>query len=217
MSNALQIAVIDGHELVRRGFRDLVRDHPQLQVSCEAVSIADGLSLNLRGLDLVVIGSRLPDGNGFELARQFLSQRPKLNIALLASKYDDLSISSAVENGLRGVLAKSMSDNELVNAIIRAAGGSSLISREQRERVNIRQLRHLDNDVRVESLSAQEARILSLIGEGMSNKEIATEMFLAEKTVKNYVTKMLSKLGFTRRTEAALFAYSRYLNMGDLD
>ena len=95
--------------------------------------------------------------------------------------------------------------------------GSSLISREQRERVNIRQLRHLDNDVRVESLSAQEARILSLIGEGMSNKEIAAEMFLAEKTVKNYVTKMLSKLGFTRRTEAALFAYSRYLNMSDLD
>ena len=217
VSNSLRIAIVDDQVLIRRGLRDLLNDHPHLELVVEARSIAEGLNIVTKGLDLVVIAGKLPDGNGFELARQLLATRSKLNVVLLVSRFDEYVLSSALNAGLRGLLIKSMSETELVEAITRAGRGNSLISKEQRERAGIRQLRHLDNDVRVESLSPQEARILALIGEGMSNKEIATEMFLAEKTVKNYITKMLSKLGFTRRTEAALFAYSRYINMHDLD
>ncbi len=217
MSNSLRIAIVDDQVLIRRGLRDLLNDHPHLELVVEARSIAEGLNIVTKGLDLVVIAGKLPDGNGFELARQLLATRSKLNVVLLVSRFDEYVLSSALNAGLRGLLIKSMSETELVEAITRAGRGNSLVSKEQRERAGIRQLRHLDNDVRVESLSPQEARILALIGEGMSNKEIATEMFLAEKTVKNYITKMLSKLGFTRRTEAALFAYSRYINMHDLD
>ena len=217
MSNSLRIAIVDDQVLIRRGLRDLLNDHPHLELVVEARSIAEGLNIVTKGLDLVVIAGKLPDGNGFELARQLLATRSKLNVVLLVSRFDEYVLSSALNAGLRGLLIKSMSETELVEAITRAGRGNSLVSKEQRERAGIRQLRHLDNDVRVESLSPQEARILALIGEGMSNKEIASEMFLAEKTVKNYITKMLSKLGFTRRTEAALFAYSRYINMRDLD
>ncbi len=217
VSNSLRIAIVDDQVLIRRGLRDLLNDHPHLELVVEARSIAEGLNIVTKGLDLVVIAGKLPDGNGFELARQLLATRSKLNVVLLVSRFDEYVLSSALNAGLRGLLIKSMSETELVEAITRAGRGNSLVSKEQRERAGIRQLRHLDNDVRVESLSPQEARILALIGEGMSNKEIATEMFLAEKTVKNYITKMLSKLGFTRRTEAALFAYSRYINMRDLD
>ncbi len=217
VSNSLRIAIVDDQVLIRRGLRDLLNDHPHLELVVEARSIAEGLNIVTKGLDLVVIAGKLPDGNGFELARQLLATRSKLNVVLLVSRFDEYVLSSALNAGLRGLLIKSMSETELVEAITRAGRGNSLVSKEQRERAGIRQLRHLDNDVRVESLSPQEARILALIGEGMSNKEIASEMFLAEKTVKNYITKMLSKLGFTRRTEAALFAYSRYINMRDLD
>ena len=217
MSNSLRIAIVDDQVLIRRGLRDLLNDHPHLELVVEARSIAEGLNIVTKGLDLVVIAGKLPDGNGFELARQLLATRSKLNVVLLVSRFDEYVLSSALNAGLRGLLIKSMSETELVEAITRAGRGNSLVSKEQRERAGIRQLRHLDNDVRVESLSPQEAKILALIGEGMSNKEIASEMFLAEKTVKNYITKMLSKLGFTRRTEAALFAYSRYINMHDLD
>ena len=217
VSNSLRIAIVDDQVLIRRGLRDLLNDHPHLELVVEARSIAEGLNIVTKGLDLVVIAGKLPDGNGFELARQLLATRSKLNVVLLVSRFDEYVLSSALNAGLRGLLIKSMSETELVEAITRAGRGNSLVSKEQRERAGIRQLRHLDNDVRVESLSPQEARILALIGEGMSNKEIASEMFLAEKTVKNYITKMLSKLGFTRRTEAALLAYSRYINMRDLD
>jgi len=217
MSNSLRIAVIDGQILTRRGLRDLFRDYPLFELVGEASTIAEGLQLSTKGLDLAIIAAKLPDGNGFELARRLLDVRPKLNVVLLASHFDDVMLTSAIDTGMRGLLIKSMPESELVESLSRAARGVSLASKEQRDRATIRQLRHLDNDVRVESLSSQESKILSFIGEGMSNKEIAAEMFLAEKTVKNYITKMLSKLGFTRRTEAALFAYSRYRNMRDLD
>ncbi len=217
MSNSLRIALVDGSVLIRRGFQELLKDHPHLELVAQARTIAEGLQVSTKGLDLVIVAGKLPDGNGFELARQLLAARSKLNVVLLVSRSDEYVLSSALNAGLRGLLIKSMDETELVGAITRAGRGNSLVSKEQRERAGIRQLRHLDNDVRVESLSPQEAKILALIGEGMSNKEIASEMFLAEKTVKNYITKMLSKLGFTRRTEAALFAYSRYINMRDLD
>ncbi len=217
MSNSLRIAVIDGQILTRRGLRDLFGDYPLFELVGEADTIAEGLQLNTRGLDLAIIAAKLPDGNGFELARRLLDARPKLNVVLLGSRFDDVMLTSAIDTGMRGLLIKSMPESELVESLSRAARGVSLVSKEQRDRASIRQLRHLDNDVRVESLSPQEAKILAFIGEGMSNKEIAAEMFLAEKTIKNYITKMLSKLGFTRRTEAALFAYSRYRNMRDLD
>ncbi len=217
MSNSLRIALVDGSVLIRRGFQELLKDHPHLELVAQARTIAEGLQVSTKGLDLVIVAGKLPDGNGFELARQLLAARSKLNVVLLVSRSDEYVLSSALNAGLRGLLIKSMNETELVAAITRAGRGNSLVSKEQRERAGIRQLRHLDNDVRVESLSPQEAKILALIGEGMSNKEITSEMFLAEKTVKNYITKMLSKLGFTRRTEAALFAYSRYINMRDLD
>ncbi len=217
MSRSLRIAIVEGQVLVRRGLAAIIEDHLSMELVPEASSIAEGLALNTKGLDLVIVGAKLPDGNGFELARQLLSNRPKMNVVLLVSRFDDFALSSAIDTGLRGLLVKTMSQAELIEAITRAAQGLSLVTKDQRDRANIRQLRHLDNDVRVESLSTQEARILALIGEGMSNKEIAAEMFLAEKTVKNYVTKMLAKLGFTRRTEAALFAYSRYMSMRELE
>ena len=137
-------------------------------------------------------------------------KRPDLACLMLTSFADNDALNASVLAGARGYVLKNVRGDDLVTSIRRVANGEMLLSDEQIERARERLRRQITEDIRLESLSAQESRILELLSEGLSNREIADVMFLAEKTVKNYVSNLLAKLGFQRRTEAALFAQRQY-------
>jgi DNA-binding NarL/FixJ family response regulator len=153
---------------------------------------------------------RLPDGSGVDLCRSLRELRPDLACLMLTSFPDNEAISASVLAGAKGYVLKNVRGDDLVNAIRRVANGEMLLTPSQVERARERLRRQIAEDIRLESLSPQEQRILELLSEGLSNREIAAEMFLAEKTVKNYVSNLLAKLGFQRRTEAALFAQRQH-------
>ena len=149
---------------------------------------------------------RLPDGSGVDLCRQLREARPELGCLMLTSFADSDALNASYLAGARGYVLKNVRGDELITSIRRVANGEMLLTPEQIERARERLRRQITEDIRLESLSPQEHRILDLLSEGLSNREIADVMFLAEKTVKNYVSNLLAKLGFQRRTEAALFA-----------
>jgi len=153
---------------------------------------------------------RLPDGSGVELCRQLRELRPDLRCLMLTSFADNEALNASILAGAQGYVLKNVRGDDLVSAIRRVASGEVLLSDEQVERARERLRRQIAEDLRIESLSPQERRILDLLAEGLSNREIAETMFLAEKTVKNYVSNLLTKLGFQRRTEAALFAQKQF-------
>jgi len=149
---------------------------------------------------------RLPDGSGVDLCRQLRATRPELACLMLTSFADNEALSASYLAGARGYVLKNVRGDELITSIRRVANGEMLLTPEQVSRAKERLMRQISEDIRLESLSPQEHRILDLLSEGLSNREISDAMFLAEKTVKNYVSNLLAKLGFQRRTEAALFA-----------
>jgi DNA-binding NarL/FixJ family response regulator len=181
-----------------------------LQVVAQAGSLEEALTIDLDPVDVAVLDVRLPDGNGVDLCRSLRESRPDLACLMLTSFPDNEAISASVLAGARGYVLKNVRGDDLVNAIRRVANGEMLLTTDQVERARERLRRQVAEDIRLESLSAQEQRILELLSEGLSNREIAAEMFLAEKTVKNYVSNLLAKLGFQRRTEAALFAQRQH-------
>jgi DNA-binding NarL/FixJ family response regulator len=201
---------VDDHEIVRRGLSELLETHEDLQVMAQAGSLEEALTINLDEVDVAVLDVRLPDGSGVDLCRSLRESRPDLACLMLTSFPDNEAISASVLAGAKGYVLKNVRGDDLVNAIRRVANGEMLLSTEQIERARERLRRQIAEDIRLESLSAQEKRILELLSEGLSNREIAGEMFLAEKTVKNYVSNLLAKLGFQRRTEAALFAQRQF-------
>ena len=202
----IRILLVDDHEIVRRGLRDLLEMNEDLRVVAEAGSLAEAEAVDVRALDVAVLDVRLPDGSGVDLCRTLRERHPGLACLILTSFADNEAMNAAVLAGARGYVLKNVHSEELVDAIRRVAEGDTLLTSEQIERARERLRRQISEDVRLESLSGQERRILELLSEGLSNREIASVMFLAEKTVKNYVSNLLAKLGFQRRTEAALFA-----------
>jgi DNA-binding NarL/FixJ family response regulator len=202
----IRILLVDDHEIVRRGLRDLLEMNEDLRVVAEAGSLAEAEAVDVRALDVAVLDVRLPDGSGVDLCRTLRERHPGLACLMLTSFADNEAMNAAVLAGARGYVLKNVHGEELVDAIRRVAEGDTLLTSEQIERARERLRRQISEDVRLESLSGQERRILELLSEGLSNREIASVMFLAEKTVKNYVSNLLAKLGFQRRTEAALFA-----------
>ncbi len=202
----IRILLVDDHEIVRRGLRDLLEMNEDLRVVAEAGSLAEAEAVDVRALDVAVLDVRLPDGSGVDLCRTLRERHPGLACLILTSFADNEAMNAAVLAGARGYVLKNVHGEELVDAIRRVAEGDTLLTSEQIERARERLRRQISEDVRLESLSGQERRILELLSEGLSNREIASVMFLAEKTVKNYVSNLLAKLGFQRRTEAALFA-----------
>jgi two-component system response regulator DevR len=202
----IRLLLVDDHEIVRRGLRELLEAEGDLEVVAQAGSLDEALALDISTVDVAVLDVRLPDGSGVDLCRQLRTDHPDLGCLMLTSFADNEALNASVLAGARGYVLKNVRGTELITSIRRVANGEMLLTSDQVDRARERLRRQITEDIRIESLSPQEHRILDLLSEGLSNREIADAMFLAEKTVKNYVSNLLAKLGFQRRTEAALFA-----------
>ena len=206
-SQKIRVFLMDDHEVVRRGLADLLGMESDMEVVGEAGSKADALHrIPAARPDVAVLDVRLPDGSGVEVCRDIRSQMPEVRCLMLTSYADDEALFDAIMAGASGYVLKEIRGNDLVDAIRQVAGGKSLLDPAATQRVLDRLRRGEQHDSRLDGLSDQERRILELIGEGMTNRQIGESMHLAEKTVKNYVSSLLAKLGMERRTQAAAFA-----------
>lgn len=201
----IRVFLLDDHEIVRLGVADLVNAQPDMEVVGEAGTAADALGVVERCRpDVAVLDVRLGDGNGIEVCREIRSSLPEVRCLILTSFADDQALVDASMAGAAGYVLKQIRSNELIESIRKVAAGATLLDAAT-VRLGMQRLKDSDEGL-VATLTEQEHRIFDLIGEGYSNRQIAEEMFLAEKTVKNYVSNMLAKLGMSRRTEAAAFA-----------
>lgn len=203
----LRVMIVDDHEVVREGLRSLLNRRPGFHVVAEAATAAEAVAEALRSEpDVVVMDIRLPDGTGVEACREIRSQRPETKVIMLTSYADDEAVFASILAGAAGYLLKQTRGQSLAEAIATVGRGESLldpaVTRQVLERV--RTLGDREDD-ELSVLSEQERRILARIAEGKTNKEIAQEIFLSDKTVKNYVSSILSKLSLRRRSEAAAF------------
>jgi len=206
MADRITVFLMDDHEVVRRGVRALLESTGEIEVVGEAANAADALARIPAVLpDVAVLDVRVPDGNGIEVCREVRSTYGT-QCLILTSYSDDEALFEAIMAGASGYVLKQVRGSELISAVKRVASGESLLDPAITGRL-LRRLREPEPvDERLASLTPQERRILHLIADGMTNRQIAGEMFLAEKTIKNYVSNLLSKLGMQRRTEAAVFA-----------
>ena len=203
----ITVFLVDDHEVVRRGVRDLLESTGDVTVVGEAGSVAEALErVPATAPDVAVLDVQLPDGTGIELCRELRSQRPELSCLMLTSFPDDDALLDAVVAGASGYVLKQVRGSDLVDAVRQVATGHSLLDPVLRERAAKRIRSGPEEDERLRHLTPQERRILDLLADGMTNRQIADEMFLAEKTVKNYVSNLLAKMGMSRRTEAAVYA-----------
>ena len=203
----LKVFLVDDHELVRRGVADLLDEEPDLMVIGQASSVSEALArVPATNPDVVVLDVRLPDGNGVELCRELRSRLPELNCLMLTSYTDEEAMMDAILAGAGGYVIKDIKGMELVSAVRTVASGRSLLDNRAAAALMSRLRATVEKPGPVARLTEQERRLLDLIGEGLTNRQIAERMFLAEKTVKNYVSRMLSKLGMERRTQAAVLA-----------
>jgi two-component system response regulator DevR len=203
-SAPVRVFLVDDHEVVRRGLRDMLEAEDDLEVVGEAGSAYEALTrVAATRPDVAVLDVRLPDGDGIEVCRELRSRDEHLQCLMLTSFADDEALYNAVLAGAAGYVLKQVRGIDLVDGIRRVAAGESLLDRAAASRVLERLRNKPDLQDELSGLSAQERRIFELIGEGMTNRQIGEEMFLAEKTVKNYVSNLLNKLGMSRRTQAA--------------
>lgn len=203
----VRVFLVDDHEVVRRGVRDLLEVDGSITVVGEADSVATALErLPLVEVDVALLDVRLPDGSGVEVCREIRSSMPGIAVLMLTSFSDDEALVEAVVAGAAGYLLKQLRGGDIVTAVHRAAAGEILLDPLVTAKVVERLRRGPDEDPRLRDLTQQERRILHLLADGLTNRQIAGELFLAEKTVKNYVSNVLSKLGMAHRTEAALYA-----------
>jgi two-component system, NarL family, response regulator DevR len=203
----LHVFLVDDHEIVRRGVRDLLIAEDDIEVVGEAGTVAEALQrIPTVNPDVAVLDVRLPDGTGVELCRELRSSWPSIACLMLTSYDDDEALFEAIVAGAAGYVLKQVRGSDIISAVRRVGEGRSLIDPAMTQRVMDR-LRHgTAQDERLAGLSHQEQRILDLLADGKTNRQIAGEMFLAEKTVKNYVSNLLTKMGMSRRTEAAVYA-----------
>ena len=206
----IRIYLLDDHEVVRRGMRELLEAEPDFEVVGESGSAAEA-TRRIPALrpDVAILDGRLPDGSGIDVCRDVRSQDPSIAALILTSYDDDDALFAAIMAGAAGYVLKQVRGSDLVDMIRRVAAGQSTLDPSVTAQVLERIRRGPEVDKELEGLTEQEQRILELIGEGMTNRQIAQEMYLAEKTVKNYVSSLLRKLGFSRRTEAAVYATER--------
>ena len=202
----IRVFLVDDHEVVRRGVRELLEAEDDLDVVGEASSVDEALArVPATRPDVAVLDVRLPDGNGVALCRELRDLMPDLACLMLTSFADDQALLDAVLAGASGYVLKDVRGTDLVSGIRTVASGGSLLDARATSLV-LERLRAPAAPDPLAELSEQERKILALIGEGLSNREIAEQMFLAEKTVKNYVSNVLAKLGLQRRTQAAVLA-----------
>jgi DNA-binding NarL/FixJ family response regulator len=216
MSDPIRIFLLDDHEIVRRGIRDLLEAQDDLTVVGEAGTAAEALDGIPRLLpDVAVLDARLPDGSGIEVCRDVRAAHPEVHVIILTSFDDDEALFSAIMAGAAGYALKQIRGNDLVEAVRQVAAGGSLLDPAVTAQVLDRIRNAPAPKDPLAELTPQERKILALIGQGMTNRQIASEMYLAEKTVKNYVSQLLSKLGLQRRTQAAVLAEKHGLSGDD--
>ena len=203
----IKVFLLDDHEIVRRGIRMLLESEGDITVVGEA-----GLAAQAWGMieesrpDVAILDARLPDGSGMDVCREIRSRDPSVAALILTSFDDDEALLSAILAGAAGYVLKQVRGRDLVEDVRRVAAGESLLDPTATARVLERIRRSPRSDPALERLTSQEQRVLDLIGEGMTNRQMAEAMSLAEKTVKNYVSALLAKLGVDSRTQAALFS-----------
>jgi DNA-binding NarL/FixJ family response regulator len=202
----IRVFLMDDHELVRRGLSDLIASAPDMEVVGEAGTCAEGLhGIVVKRPDVAVLDVRLPDGSGIEVCRDLRVMAPEINVLMLTSYADDEALLSAVLAGAHGYVLKDIRSGDLLQMIRDAAAGKNLLDKAAVDHVRQRLRAGSSVYSMLDDLTDQERRVLEFIGEGMSNRQIAEQMSLAEKTIKNYVSSVLSKLGMERRSQAAAF------------
>jgi DNA-binding NarL/FixJ family response regulator len=202
----VSVFLLDDHEVVREGLRGLIEAEEDLTVAGEAGTAEEALRrIPSTQPDVAVLDVRLPDGDGVEVCREVRSRYPEIQCLMLTSFADDEALFSSIMAGAAGYVLKQIRGTDLIGAIRKVAAGESLLDPAVTKRV-LERLREPKEDEALTGLSEQERRILDLIAEGCTNRQISERIFLAEKTVKNYVSSLLAKLGMERRTEAAAYA-----------
>jgi len=211
MTDQILVLIVDDHEVVREGLRAALRKRAELVAVGEADSVASAIKEARRTKpDVVIMDVRLPDGSGVEACREIRAERPETKVLMLTSYAHEDAVLASIMAGASGYLLKETRSQALIDAVQRVARGESLLDPAVTQKV-LERLRagKADKDSELSLLSEQERKILDLIAEGKTNKEIAQEVFLSDKTVKNYVSSILSKLGLRRRSEAAAFIARR--------
>jgi DNA-binding NarL/FixJ family response regulator len=207
-SPPIRVFLLDDHELVRRGLHDLLSGEPDIEVVGEAGLAAEALRRIPALLpDVAILDARLPDGHGVDVCRDIRSMHPDIACLMFTSYDDDEALLAAIMAGASGYVLKQIRGTDLVDAVRRVAAGQSLLDPAVTRTVlaRIRQIEHREDDP-LAALTDQERRVLELIAEGLTNRQIGERLFLAEKTVKKYVSSLLAKLGLQRRAQAVAFA-----------
>jgi two-component system, NarL family, response regulator DevR len=203
----LTVFLVDDHEVVRRGVGDLLDEEDDLTVVGQAGSVAEALArIPALRPDVAVLDMRLPDGNGVELCRELRSRLPELNCLILTSFTDEQAMMDAILAGAGGYVIKDIKGMELVTAVRTVGAGRSLLDTRAAAALMAKIRSDAEKPGPLAGLTEQERTVLDLLGEGLTNRQIGDRMFLAEKTVKNYVSGVLSKLGMQRRTQIAVLA-----------
>ena len=203
----IRVFLLDDHEVVRRDLAELLQHEGDIEVVGESGSAAEA-ARRIPALrpDVAILDARLPDGNGIDVCRDVRAVDPSIKGLILTSYEDDEALFAAIMAGAAGYVLKQIRGTDLVDAVRRVASGQSLLDPAVTNRV-LERIRHgVEEPRELRLLTEQERRILEYVAEGLTNREIAAKMFLAEKTVKNYVSSVLAKLGLERRTQAAVLA-----------
>jgi DNA-binding NarL/FixJ family response regulator len=212
-----RLLVVDDHEVVRQGLVALLDRRAGFQVVAEAGTVGEAIEAARRFRpDLVIMDIRLPDGSGIEACREIRAELPDTRVVILTSFPDEEAVLSAIVAGASGYLLKQIRARDLVSALETVGRGGSLLDPAVTEKVleRVRRIATGSEPDELAALTAQERKILLLVAEGMTNKEIAAEIFLSDKTVKNYVSSILSKLNLERRAQAAAFVARQRFNRG---
>ena len=216
MTDVVRVYLVDDHEIVRRGLRELLQLEDDIEVVGES-GTADEATRRIPAMrpDVAVLDARLPDGSGIEVCRQIRSVDASIRGLILTSFDDDQALTAAVLAGASGYLLKDIRGGDLVDTIRRVARGERLLDPAAVAAAQQSIASPVTTDPRLRSLTPQERRILVLVADGLTNRQIGGELFLAEKTVKNYITAILAKLGMERRTQAAVFAATHADQLGE--
>ncbi len=205
-----RVLIVDDHAVVREGLRALLSAQDDIDVVGEAGTAEEAVRrVGFDEPDLVVMDVQLPDGTGVDACREIRSRWPEVKVLILTSFADDGALHAAIMAGAAGYVLKRIQSTELIDAIRAAASGKALLDPDLVDSVFRRIRGEVPGDPLLERLSSQELRVLELIEQGLTNRQIAAELHLAEKTVKNYVSNMLAKMGMSRRSEAAAYAARR--------
>ena len=202
----IRVFLLDDHDVVRRGLRDLLEAAGGFEIAGEAATAEQALNrIPLYNPDVAILDVLLPDGNGVEVCREVRDRYPDVACLMLTSFSDDEALFDAIMAGASGYLLKQIRETDLVGAIQKVAAGQSLLDPRLTDKVLERLRKGDPEDELLATLTPQEHRIVELIAEGLTNREIGERMYLAEKNVKNYVSNVLNKMGMSRRTEVAAY------------